>query len=233
MGTLQLVRHGQASAHEENYDKLSPLGELQARLLGESWKRRGLAVDRVVCGPLVRQRRTAEIAAAAAGLPAPSVIDALEEMRIEPLFKAHLPALFARHAHLQTLGDASLAAEGVAERSRKVAQLFEQVLLLWGRGQARGDGVEPWLEFRARVRRVLRSFCEDARGQRLLAFTSAGVVAAAVQLALDTSDVAAISLAFQVRNSSVSQFLFSADRFSLVAFNEVPHLEDPGQITLR
>jgi broad specificity phosphatase PhoE len=40
MSTLILVRHGQASAFEDNYDRLSSLGERQARLLGESWRER-------------------------------------------------------------------------------------------------------------------------------------------------------------------------------------------------
>jgi len=37
MGQLFLVRHGQASAFEENYDRLSSLGERQALLLGQLW----------------------------------------------------------------------------------------------------------------------------------------------------------------------------------------------------
>src|SRR3984893_14433603 len=37
MGLITLVRHGQASFLKEDYDKLSELGELQARTLGEYW----------------------------------------------------------------------------------------------------------------------------------------------------------------------------------------------------
>ena len=42
MGNLYLVRHGQASFLQQNYDKLSPLGEAQSRLLGEYWAPRGV-----------------------------------------------------------------------------------------------------------------------------------------------------------------------------------------------
>ena len=111
MGTLLLVRHGQASAFEDNYDRLSILGEKQARLLGETWRRRELKLDRIFTGPRVRQHRTAEIAAEAGGLPAPVVLPELDEMQVEPLFREHLPDLFARHAHLQVLGDAMLLRE--------------------------------------------------------------------------------------------------------------------------
>ena len=233
MGTLLLVRHGQASAFEDNYDRLSILGEKQARLLGETWRRRELKLDRIFTGPRVRQHRTAEIAAEAGGLPAPVVLPELDEMQVEPLFREHLPDLFARHAHLQVLGDAMLAADGDEQRARGVARLFEAALMLWVRGEVRGAGVEPWLEFRARMRRVLGLVRSEARGQRIAVFTSAGPVAAAVQLALGSDDETALGLAFQVRNSSVSEFVFSAERFSLVSFNETPHLLDAALVTVR
>jgi broad specificity phosphatase PhoE len=233
MGTLLLVRHGQASAFEDNYDRLSMLGEKQARLLGEAFRKRGRPVDRVFVGPRVRQRRTAEIAAEAGGLPAPVVIDGLDEMGVEPLFREHLPELFHRHAHLAALGDAMLAADGDVERARGFARLFEATLQLWLRGDVTARGVESWLEFRARVRHALAAVRADARGQRIAAFTSAGPVASAVQLALGADDDTTLSLAFRVRNSSVSEFLFSEDRFSLASFNETPHLLDAALVTVR
>ena len=233
MGNLFLVRHGQASAFEENYDRLSTLGEKQALLLGEEWKRRGVQFHRVFTGPRVRQKATAELAAEAGGLPPPVELADLDEMGVEPLFQQHMPELFSRHAHLQALGDAMLMADGNAARARSFARLFEAVLRLWIRGEVRGFGVEPWLEFRARVRRVLAAVRENARGQRIAVFTSAGPVAGAVQLALGADDDTTLALAFRVRNSSVSEFLFSGDRFSLASFNETPHLEDAALITVR
>src|SRR4051812_50066490 len=104
MGTLLLVRHGQASAFEENYDRLSTLGERQARLLGESWRRRALKLDRVFAGPRVRQQRTAEIAAEAGGLPAPGGLQDLDEVGVGPPFRGHMPDLFARDADLARPG---------------------------------------------------------------------------------------------------------------------------------
>ena len=234
MGTLYLVRHGQASAFEENYDRLSPLGERQARLLGEWWAGRGPKLDRVFTGPRVRQQRTAELAAEAGRLPAPRMLPELDEMGIEPLFKEQLPDLFTRHAHLQSLGDAMLMADGDEGRAQSLARLFEAVLMLWVRGEVSGDGVEPWLEYRARIRKALFAIREGAKGQRIAVFTSAGPVAAAMQLALGSDDATALSLAFRVRNSSVSEFLFSSsDRFSAASFNETPHLDDPALVTVR
>src|SRR5260370_7150293 len=94
MGHMFVVRHGQASDFEDNYYRLSSLGEKQARLLGEIWARRGLRIDRVFSGPRVRQQRTAEIAAEAGGPPSPGGVDGRGERGVEPLFREALPQVF-------------------------------------------------------------------------------------------------------------------------------------------
>jgi hypothetical protein len=62
MGIAFLVRHAQASFLEPNYDKLSKLGEAQARLLGEYWVRHKVVFDRACTGPCVRQKDTHALA---------------------------------------------------------------------------------------------------------------------------------------------------------------------------
>ena len=60
MGTLYLVRHGQASFGAEDYDQLSALGRQQAVRLGEHWRARGLGFDAVITGTLRRHTQTLE-----------------------------------------------------------------------------------------------------------------------------------------------------------------------------
>lgn len=240
MGTLHLVRHGQASFFEANYDRLSAAGEEQSRLLGACWAKRGVRIDRVFAGPLVRQQRSAELAGEAfvAGggrWPAPVLVPELEEMRIEPLFREHLPDLFEKHEHLRGLGDALLAADGNEAKARVFAALFEAVAGLWIRGQVSATGVEAWTDFRARVRQAL-DVATQGRGVAVAAFSSGGVIAAAMQHALALDDAAALALAWRVRNSSVSTFVYDragGDRFSVCSFNELPHLDEARLVTLR
>ena len=247
MATMILVRHGQASWFEENYDRLSSLGESQSRLLGELWASRAVELTRVFTGPRVRQVRSAELcgeAFAAAGRkwPAPVVMDDLDEMRIEPLFREHLPELFEKHAHLRALSDSIVAADGNEARARIFDRLFQGVVTMWVKGQIGAPGLETWGNFRARVQRGLRAAQEfetegnlarAPSGRRVAVFTSAGVVVAATQLALGLDDDKALGLAWHMRNSSVSEFLFSDERFSLLSFNSVPHLPEAQMITLR
>src|SRR5260370_25073148 len=58
MGILFLVRHAQASFLEQNYDKLSALGDAHACHLGDYWARRQIIFDRVCAGDCVRQKDT-------------------------------------------------------------------------------------------------------------------------------------------------------------------------------
>ena len=60
MGTLYLVRHGQASFGADDYDVLSPLGHQQAVRLGEYFKTKGLVFDAAMTGTLQRQISTFE-----------------------------------------------------------------------------------------------------------------------------------------------------------------------------
>jgi broad specificity phosphatase PhoE len=246
MGTLALVRHGQASAFAENYDRLSSLGELQSRLLGEHFRRRGDSFDRVFCGPLVRQRRTAEIVVDVARLPAPVVVDGFDEMRVEPLFAQEMPELYERHGHLRTLGDAMVAAEGNAAKGRAFARLFGATLHLWMQGQLDAEGVEAWAAFQERVRKAIAAAKVDGQGKSILVVSSGGVIGVALQLAMGIDDVRALDAAFRVRNSSISEFIFASEgsvlpgtpeqateRFSLSTFNETPHLADAAQLTVR
>jgi broad specificity phosphatase PhoE len=97
MSRLFLVRHGQASFLERNYDKLSPKGEEQARILGEYWAGLNLAFDRVYSGPRVRQRETARIAGEAykaAGMPWPeqTVLQEFDEFQAEAVMERRMKA---------------------------------------------------------------------------------------------------------------------------------------------
>ena len=62
MGTLYLVRHGQASFGADDYDQLSPLGRQQAVRLGEYLrpKLQGKPLEAVLMGSLKRHRQTWE-----------------------------------------------------------------------------------------------------------------------------------------------------------------------------
>ena len=58
MGTLYLVRHGQASFGAEDYDQLSPLGTRQSLRLGEYFAHKGITFEAAICGTQRRHVQT-------------------------------------------------------------------------------------------------------------------------------------------------------------------------------
>ena len=69
MGTLYLVRHGQASFGADDYDNLSTLGHQQSQRLGDYFRERGLQFEAVLMGSLKRHRQTFEGIHQGLGLP--------------------------------------------------------------------------------------------------------------------------------------------------------------------
>ena len=73
MAVIYLIRHGQAAFGAREYDRLSPIGERQARIVGHHMRRCLPQLDGLCSGGMVRQDRTAEIAREAMGEGAAAV----------------------------------------------------------------------------------------------------------------------------------------------------------------
>ncbi len=239
MSRLILVRHGQASFLERNYDKLSPKGELQSRILGEYWAGLKLKVDRVYSGPRVRQRETARIAGEAsksAGLPWPEpvVLESFNEFQAETVMERCLPGLVAEDPEIARMNQAFRNATTRPEQFKTFQRMFEVVIGRWAEGQLPLEGIEPWPEFCSRVQQALAELTSNgSRGQHIVIFSSGGPVGVAMQRALGLSTEATLKTAWMVRNCAFNEFLFSAGRFTLSSYNATPHFTDPELITYR
>jgi len=239
MGTLIIVRHGQASFHEEDYDKLSPLGEDQARRLGMYWAEHNVQIDRAVSGPLLRQRRSAELVReqyASAGLPFPDIEfdDALAEMPIERLAKRFMPQLCAEDEECLVHVQQFMASNDKREKERLFQKPFEKLMLKWAAKEYQDPDIETFDSFVGRVRETIDGItAKRNNGQRVAAFTSGGPAAVAMHLALGTSFETTLELVWQVRNASLTEFMFTEGRFTLSTFNNVAHLREPELWTYR
>jgi len=239
VGLLTLVRHGQASLFSDNYDQLSELGRSQARLLGEYWLRLGVAFDEAITGPRQRQLDTGRIVAevyAAAGTPFPElrVVPDFDEMHAEELLRKKLPLLVTEHESLRALVADLSGTKNRSQALRGFQRVFEAVMGMWIRGEIDAPEIESWQAFCARVASGLGNLREgDQKGRRVVAFTSAGTVAAAMRTALELSDMKMLDLASVIRNASVTELAFTRTRLTPMTFNAIPHLPDPATVTSR
>jgi broad specificity phosphatase PhoE len=239
MAVLTLVRHGQASYMEEDYDRLSPLGETQARKLGDFWARHRLEFRHVFCGPAKRHRRTCEIAGEivrSAGLPWPEPVSVneVDEIDAGKLMQLYMPMLVERHADVRKLWEEFRAAGGSPEAGRILQWLFEAVARHWCDASMPLPEVESWQSFRDRVSGALTRIRGSAtNGSNTVVFTSGGPIAATVSAVFDLPPRKSVELIWASRNCSYSEFLFKDDRFSLSSFNSYPHLDSRELLTYR
>lgn len=202
MGQLLLVRHGQASWGAADYDVLSPRGEQQAEALGRALA--DLRPDVVVHGDMVRQRRTAEIAAEAAGWSVKTTLDDRWNEMDHLAVLARLPQRFDGEPDAQ-----------------QFQAWFEAATDRWTSGRHDHEYDESFPAFRARVDDAL----DDIAGADLaVVFTSGGPVSSVAARLLEADTVTYTRLAAVVVNASISRVVTGRRGLTLVSFNEHQHL---------
>lgn len=212
MGTLYLVRHGQASFGSADYDRLSELGTRQCLRLGEYFRAKGLRFDAVLTGTLRRHRQS--FAAIAEGMR----IDTEPEQR---------PGLneYDSHAVVRAIHPQPLAQPTTPELFRQHFRLLREGLVQWMEGRSEPEGMPSFREFSAGVAAALDQVREQHDGAVLIV-SSGGPISTAVGQVLGTAPRATIELNMRMRNSAITEFAFTPRRHALVSFNAIPHLED-------
>jgi broad specificity phosphatase PhoE len=214
MGTLYLVRHGQASFGADDYDNLSELGIKQSVRLGEYWRDKGLTFDAVVVGTLKRHAQTL------AGI--------LEGMGGDATPALHWPGLneYDSAAVIAALQPAPLPKSSSPELYRMHMRLLRDGLTQWMNGVTTPRGMASYAEFVEGVTSALDHVRANHDGNVLLV-SSGGPIATAMGHVLGTTPETTIELNFRMRNASVTEFAFTPKRHMVVTFNALPHLDAP------
>jgi broad specificity phosphatase PhoE len=219
MARLVLIRHGQASYGQADYDRLSPRGEQQARVLGPHLASLGL--DALFVGPLRRQQQTCALAREAAALPEPTTLPELAEYPAFDLVSRFLPKLVAE--------DPSFAALPTNPSRELADRAFKRILHGWARDEWQLEGVERVTEFSARVRTGLERAMQG--GKRIGVVTSAGPIGVAVGLVFGVDEHRMVRTSVVIRNASITELVYRSKTFawhpeqvSLLTFNSIGHL---------
>lgn len=144
MGTLYLVRHGQASFGAADYDRLSELGARQCDALGHWFRKREVVFEGVLRGTLQRHVQSLEALAGGYGeLPAARPWPGLNEYDGEALVRAAHPTLQPP--------DAATSREAYRAHFR----LLRTGLAAWMAGRTAPPGMPSWPGFVAGVTAAL------------------------------------------------------------------------------
>lgn len=208
MAELLVIRHGQASFGQDNYDVLSDLGHQQAKAVGALLREMDWVPDRLVTGTLTRQKDTLTSMGFGA---APEEHSGFNEYDFHDLlnarFKGDVPELVKgdRKTHFRALRETVFAWQDAAF-----------------------DGAsETYAEFAARVE-AARAFACDTDARRVLVISSGGVIGQLTATALGADKRHMMELNLQVKNSAMTRFMFKGPRWSLHEFNATPHFMTPN-----
>ena len=233
MADLYLVRHGQASFGAADYDKLSPLGERQSRLLGDWFATCGMVPDVVATGAQVRQIDTAALCLDVCDGPARE-----GWLKLDGLGEYDHDTVVARYEPRYADGAAMHAEFAAQENPRRAFHaMYVKAIARWTGGAHDADYAESWPAFRARVGAGLRRLAAlDAR--TVIAFTSGGPITAVVQELIGLPDARAFDMNWPLVNAGITRLRFSAatGAVTLATYNAHPHLDragDPALITFR
>ena len=213
MGTLYLVRHGQASFGADDYDCLSALGERQSLRLGEHFRLRGLRFEAAITGTLKRQQQTlAGISEGLGSSIATQLWPGLNE--------------YDSHALIAAIHPQPLAKPDNPEMVRQYFRLLRQSLQQWMAGTSEPVGMPRYADFVAGVAGALDHVRSQHTGDVLMV-SSGGPISNAIGQVLGTSPEGVIDLNMRIFNSAVSEMTFNPKRHALVSYNTLPHLELP------
>jgi len=217
MGTLYLVRHGQASLGAADYDQLSPLGQAQSRRLGTWLRKRGTRFDAVFTGTLRRHAQTlAAIEEALQSRQAALAMSGLNEYDGDAVVRAVQPGPFV--------------APDTSERARQHFALLRRGLQQWMAGATQPEGMPAHVDFVAGVVQTLDHVRREHADGTVLVVSSGGPIAVAIGHVLGLGVDATIDLNMHLRNTALSEFKVSPSRHTLITFNTLPHLDGEADL---
>jgi len=220
MPAILLARHGQASFGTADYDRLSSTGAEQTEALAADLRRRGVHIDAVVSGSMVRQRQTAEAVAATMGCA----------LTVDPGWDEFDSAdMFAHHSSSPVREERRPGSAAPEISSREFQAVLDDALHAWIAAGDDSPTAETWPAFARRVAAARAALVDElGPGQTALVSTSGGVIAAICVELLAVPDRTAVAFNRVTANTGVSKVVHGRGGTTLVSFNEHAHLERDG-----
>ncbi|WP_407307124.1 histidine phosphatase family protein [Acinetobacter sp.] len=230
MTTIYLIRHGQASFGAESYDKLSPNGELQAKLLGQYFNQILKEEPYVIAGSMQRHQQTANLALAECFPEAEIRIDsAWNEFNHQQVFAHYEPRFNEPHLLKQDV-------ENEANPRAYLAKIFEGAIERWTDGNYHHEYDESWPNFKNRVETALQNLSDElakTKSRYAVVFTSGGVISVAAGKLLELNVNRTFALNWAITNTSITTLRLVGNEPQLLSLNEHHFIKavDPQLLT--
>ncbi len=223
MTTIYLIRHGQASFGQDDYDQLSELGERQASHLGKAFCKRLKGFDAIALGNMQRHKQTAENCLSEMGCKLedvnPIVNSGWNEYDHQDILAQLMPEL----------ANAAGVEKFIAEQDnpkQAFEKTFNDAVNRWMEGQHDSDYVESWENFKARVQSAFGDIVQQYRDAKHIAvFTSGGPISLLSQHFLGVPEQSLMQLNWTIVNCGITKVVTTGSRTFIATLNEHVHFE--------
>ncbi|MBU2879633.1 MULTISPECIES: histidine phosphatase family protein [Aliiglaciecola] len=223
MTAIYLIRHGQASFGQQNYDKLSDVGHQQAKLLGNSLQTRIGDFDKVFLGSMLRHKQTLQNCLSGMS----SVVDESNW---------NFDANWNEYDHndiIAQMGPEFTDAPSVknwllTQNNPKAAfeKLFNDAMNRWMSGQHCEEYVESWERYLNRIKGALENVINNAKGAKKVAvFTSGGPISVVSQYLLGIPPSNVMQVNWTLVNCGITKLVNTQSRVFLSTLNDHSHFE--------
>lgn len=248
---IYLIRHGQASFAEQDYDKLSIKGIEQAKILGRFWQQLPITLSEAsgdmqyYSGSLLRHEQTAEhffkglSENNVSATSTPSIIthSGFNELDHVDILSRYNESWQSFQAMCNTIKQEHTRDHNhdKPQVSREFQQAFSQAMSRWISGDFDSDYQESWPQFKQRCLITLKNIISEAHSKpeehekNLVVFTSGGVIGVLLGHILQLSNQHTLQISQQLINSSVTKVIATNEGFRLSYLNNYSHLEVAGQ----
>lgn len=225
LGSIYLIRHGQASFGADDYDVLSPLGVQQAEILGDYLIDTDVRLNACFSGDMLRQKDTALATLArfsAANLPTPALnIDsAFNEIAVNSIIRLLVPKIIDSEPNVVE------SLRNPLQDRVEFQRLFSLIIQRWA---TEVDDIPKhlrWSTFTQTVNAGLQRVLNTAAPtDHIGIFTSGGTITAFLHLLTGVAANKAFDLNWQIVNTSLSRLKFRNDSVVLTSFNSHAHLD--------
>ncbi|MGQ9843087.1 MAG: histidine phosphatase family protein [Spirochaetota bacterium] len=228
MSEILIIRHGQGSFGQGDYDNLSEKGYNQSQILAEylyNYRYKNKTIDALYCGTLKRQQQTADtiikyFQLKGLHLPVPKIDSRLNEYDSINIIKTIFPVLLEDEPTLED------EIKQIYTDKKAFQRVFEKVMRYWVNSQVHYEGIEPFSEVKQRVKSLMTEIIhEQGRGKNIIVVSSGGIIAAIVQMVLGFDDETTMRLTWQIVNTSMTHLRYNQKELILASFNFFPHIE--------
>ena len=220
MAIAYLIRHGQASAHADDYDQLSELGYEQCRQLKKHLLEQEIHPTTVLYGPRKRHRQSYETARSSTW-PSGEMCPALDEYPAHELLEFGMEQLLAQVPDLRPQAEHIRSSTGSAGEA--YVDLLQHSAALWMRGKITDPRIESYTDYKQRMQSISERLRQADSEECFVLFSSAGFISTLLSFLVDGSPKRSLNTAWALYNGCINVLLIRDD-ILIGAVNHIQYL---------